>query len=119
MKTFILLTTLFISLQSYNAFACTYRIDEEAKSKELKTVALAYLGDSKITSVVVDSFSFFESKPTAMCPEELTYKAEITVAFSNATSNCVANLKVTKIESWVEDYSNYIVTGANLARCAR
>jgi hypothetical protein len=102
------------------ANACSYQIDEAKKSTELRKVAIANLGGSKILSSSVSDFSFFESKPTRMCPDELTYNATVTVSYKNGLNECSVELAVKKVESWGEsDQDTYTVSGRKNARCKK
>ena len=86
-----------------NASACSYQIDEKAKKAELTEVAKASLGlvkTDKFYGAEVTDFKFWESKPTPMCPEELTYELTSTLRFKKGMNDCLADLKVVKIEPW-------------------
>jgi len=86
----------------------------------LENVALASLGDSKALSSSIDNFSFFESKPTPMCPEELTYNAVVTASYKYGLNNCTVELAVKKVESWGNaDLDTYTVTGRKSASCKK
>lgn len=115
---FVVLSVALILL-SKSAHACSYIIEKTKKIDELQKVALANLSDKKNLSVQNYSFSYFESKPTPMCPEELTYEASYHVVYNDNPSKCFADIKVKKVESWIDDLSVYTVTGANSARCLR
>lgn len=114
-----LLALVLMTFQSYTAYACTYDINKEQKSEELKEVALADLVGENIISAQVVKFSYYESKPTPMCPEEMTYEATINVYFKSGMTKCYADVKVTKVESWKDDFSSYTVTGKKHAHCNR
>jgi len=115
---FIVLSVTLILL-SKSAHACRYVIEKTKKIDELQRVALANFADKKNLSVQNYSFSYFESKPTPMCPEELTYEASYNVVYTDNSSKCFADIKVKKVESWTDDLNVYTVTGANSAKCNR
>lgn len=108
------LLVLFCLSFSYSAstLACMYVIDEAKKSAELKAVALASLGDVTVINSDVSNFKFFESKPTPMCPEEMTYTAEVAATFRRGTDACIVRLSVKKVEPWKNsDLDVYSITG--------
>jgi hypothetical protein len=90
------------------ALACSYYINETAVKNDLGAKLLTELKISidDVTSVEVSDFSFFESKSTPMCPDEMTYLSTFQISFNNASDplakGCVAIAKVTKVEPWVE-----------------
>lgn len=103
-----------------SANACTYKIDEAVKSAELQKVALSSLGNITVLSSSVSNFSFFESKPTPMCPEELTYNGVVTASIKYLQSTCIVKLDVKKVESWSEsDLDTYTVTGRKNINCSK
>jgi len=102
------------------ANACSYHIDEAKKSAELEKVAVASLGGLKILSSSAGNFSFFESRPTSMCPDELTYNAVVTVSYEDELNMCTVELAVKKVESWGDsDQDTYTVTGRDNANCKK
>ncbi len=121
MKALLLLLAAGVSIANINsAKACSYYIDQVKKTAELEKVALATLEGSTILSSTVNSFSFFESKPTPMCPEELTYNATFAVNYNDGLNNCIAELKIKKVESWSAlDEDNYTVSGRKAALCKK
>jgi hypothetical protein len=102
------------------ASACSYQIDQAKKIAELTKIAYASLEPAIIRTHTVNNFSFFESKPTPMCPEEMTYSADVSIGYEVGTTYCWVDLTVKKIESWGElDQDSYIVSGKKTARCNR
>ncbi len=123
MKKLSMLFGAFLTLALVNtnyANACSYQIDEAKTTVELKKIALASLGGSKILSSSVSGFSFFESKPTPMCPEELTYNAVVTASYQYGLNTCTVELSVKKVESWGDsDQDTYTVAGRKNASCKK
>ena len=121
MKTIIVSSLAIFFLFNVNiANACSYKVDNAKKSVELKQVALASLGDSKVLSSSISDFSYIESKPTLDCPEELTYTAIVTVSYKHGMNTCTAELAVKKVEAQGEaDLDIYSVTGRKSARCKK
>jgi len=121
MKKFVLSGIFLSSLLSVSsAEACTYVIDQDAKSAELKQVALASLGSVTLLEASVVDFTYHESKPTPMCPKELTYQATINVAYENGLNTCDVALAVVKVEPWADsDTDTYRVSGRRTARCRK
>jgi len=108
-----------IVVQSNVSMACSYVIDEPKKIEELQRVALANLGEKDVMAVQAYGFSYFESKPTPMCPDELTYEASYDVVYKYGLNKCFATVKVKKIESWIDDSDSYIVTGVKSSQCEK
>ena len=108
-------------INAKQASACSYEIDQAKKSAELKKVAIASLGVSKIFQSKVSNFSYFESKPTPMCPEELTYVATVTASYKYGLNVCDVELSVKKVEPWGNktDLDTYTVTGRNNTKCTK
>lgn len=120
MKNLMVAFSLLVSVYAQDLFACSYMIDGVSKSAELEKVALASLGDVKILDSALSDFSFFESKPTPMCPEELTFSLTLSVAYESAMNVCAGQLKITKIEPWVSGLDDiYHVSGRNSFRCKK
>ncbi len=117
------LITLSLCLAGYHtAQACSYYIDKAKKSNELQKVVLASLGEVRIQSVSVKDFSFFESKPTPMCPEEMTYNATVAVTYKPANQNsselCSGDITIKKIEPWTKSgVDTYSVSGKKAVVC--
>lgn len=119
MKTLIIFSlTIFCLVNVNTADACSYSIDEAKKSVELQKVALASLGDYEVLSTSVSNFSFYESKPTQMCPEEITYNAVVTVSFKYRMNTCTFELAVKKVEAkGKSDLDTYTITGRKKFLC--
>jgi hypothetical protein len=104
------------------AQACSYFIDMAKKGEELKAVALAGLQYEQLVSAEVKSAKFFESKPTRMCPDEITYDATIDVAYRTRMNMCIVSLQVRKVEPWdteTSDTDTYTITGRCKAACKK
>jgi hypothetical protein len=121
MKSFMfLVVSLGITLTANLANACSYAINEVKKSAELQSVALGSIDGEKILSSAVSKFSYFESKPTPMCPDELTYNAIVSATYEVGMNVCSVELKIKKVESWTtNDLDTYSVTGRQSARCKK
>lgn len=119
MKTSIISVIAFCCLVGASvANACSYHIDEVKKSAELQSVAVASLGEAKVLTTAVSKFSFFESKPTPMCPDEMTYNAVVTASFEQNGRICTVELAVKKVEPWAKsDLDTYTVEGRKNATC--
>ncbi len=104
----------FASVLSFasKSHACTYMVDELGKKNELASYFLTTMNIgidevfSKVTKLEIKDFSFFESKSTPMCPEEMTYSAQIEMAYFD-NGYCFANTVVTLVEGWGEDSYRY------------
>lgn len=98
---------------SIGAEACSYYINEIQKKNELTAAAASHLQLelSVVSKNSVESFSWVESKPTPMCPEELTYRALVTLEYEDPTATfprpCVSQMTVVKIEDWKTHISDY------------
>jgi hypothetical protein len=123
MKLFILLS-LFVN----SAFACTYFINEITAKKELTAVVEATLkagNDNASVEAEIVSFKWFESISTPMCPEELTFEAELNVRkqiihSSGYRQTCMGTVNIVKTEDWkTYNSDSYTVTGHNNLRCTR
>ena len=99
MKMNLSLIALATALFSLGASACSYFVDQEKAKTELTKIALLALGEEK-AEVINATFSFFESRPTLMCPEEMTYVSEVEVQLQRDGSTCRGLLKATKVEPW-------------------
>ena len=107
-----------LSLAASNAQACTYRVDSAQISNELLQIGRAQFSKG-LTSSSVKNFSYFESKPTPMCPEEMTYTATVTIEQETSNSICRGDVQVKKVDPWTdEDVVRYEVTGGNNLICA-
>ncbi len=85
-------------LGSSHALACSYVVDDLATKNELAAKALTEL-EIDITddvSIAISDYNWWESKPTPMCPEELTFTATVTVGHNQ----CFQTVKVTKVSPW-------------------
>lgn len=103
---------------SHAADACSYTIDQAAMKKELETVVAAGLKGVTKVSAVTTEFSYYESKPTPMCPEEMTYNAKVSVRYGTGATRCQEDFSIKKIESWSATGENvYTVSGSRLPRC--
>ncbi len=103
---------------SQAADACSYIIDEAEMKRELETVVAAGLKGVTKVSVVTTEFSFYESKPTPMCPEEMTYTAKVSVRYGMGETRCQEEFSIKKIESWSPPGENvYTVSGGKFPRC--
>jgi hypothetical protein len=103
---FIRVLTVVSAVSSGAALACSYYIDPVAVKNDLAAATLTKLkvNIEDVTKVKFTDFGFFESKPTPMCPEEMTYFGTIRVNFTNVqdplTKGCTAEVKVTKVATW-------------------
>lgn len=96
-------------LAASGALACSYYIDEAKIKSDLaaKVVEHFNLSEQNVTATNVTKFNWWESKPTPMCPEELTYEATVSVSFVSddaLTHGCTAIAKVTKVEPWTPEH---------------
>jgi hypothetical protein len=106
-----------------SALACRYYIDENQASKELVQIAIAAVESGNSTFKVVShqkmTFDFFESKPTAMCPEEITITAEFYMTAKTRSGNCHGVVEVIKIGPLGKGDVTYKVNGLGKFRCDR
>lgn len=99
---------------SGNASACTFIIDDNAEQNDLIASAVSHLGLSlsEVSEIGSSAYSWTITKPTPMCPEEITHTAEVTFSYTNEEGQaCVAELSVTKADSWVSAYDRYSFEG--------
>lgn len=103
---------------SQAADACSFTVDQAAMKKELETVVAAGLKGVTKVSAVTTEFSYYESKPTPMCPEEMTYTAKVSVRYGAGETRCQEEFSIKKIESWSPSGENvYTVSGGKFPRC--
>ena len=95
------------------ALACTYYINQIEKKNELMAASASLLKVSleDTKQLEVRGFSFYESKPTPMCPAEMTYKGVVSMTYMDTTAlrptQCSVVLEVKKIEDWVSHIEQY------------
>ena len=105
---------------SQAADACSYTVDQAAMKKELETVVAAGLKGVTKVSAVTTEFSYYESKPTPMCPEEMTYTAKVSVRYRTGETRCQEEFNIKKIESWSPSgESVYTLSKGIFPRCFR
>lgn len=93
------------------SLACTYHVDKESRNQEMLTLAKVSIDKGNVEKIKYETietanFYFFESKPTPMCPDELTFVAEYAITYHENDYDphgwkCKGSVKVTKIEPWV------------------
>lgn len=101
-KKLILSALLVLGVQQ-SAEACSYVINDVGAKNDLAAAALTHLGVTidKLHSTEVSQYRWFESKPTPMCPEEITYESTYKLGYElSSLVGCSATVKVTKIEPW-------------------
>lgn len=104
-----------LTIQNSTAEACSYYINEVQKRNELIAAAASHknLELTDVKKVAIADFQWFESKPTPMCPEELTYVATVSLKYVDNTAtfprSCTTNLKATKIENWKTNQVDFIL----------
>lgn len=118
-KTLLTLTTVFSLFTANSALACSFFIDDARVNAELTKVAVASLGDVEVLSAEATDMNWVISKPTIMCPEELTYNAKIDVVYESGLNQCAGQLTIKKIESWTSDENTYQISGSNSFRCKK
>ncbi|MGE0174991.1 MAG: hypothetical protein AB7T49_19515 [Oligoflexales bacterium] len=101
-----------ISGMSAQAFACSYYIDNLQKRNELIAAVASELkvGLETTTKLAIDSYKWWESIPTPMCPDELTFIANVKVEYitiGETSDKCAAYLAVTKKENWKENSDSF------------
>lgn len=98
---------------SSQAIACSYYINQVEKKNELMAAAASHLNVSleDTTQFKVRGFNFFESKPTPMCPEEMTYNLTFDLAYMDTTAlrptQCSVTLEAKKIEDWKKNVEHF------------
>ncbi len=87
----------------HSADACSYVINDIGAKNDLAAAALTHLGVNidQLNHTEVSQYRWFESKPTPMCPEEITYESTFKFGYElSSLVGCSASVKVTKIEPW-------------------
>lgn len=101
-KKILLSAVLVLGIQQ-RANACTYLINDIGAKNDLAAAALTHLGVSidQLRNTEVSEYRWFESKPTPMCPDEITYESTFKFGYElSSLVGCSASVKVTKIDPW-------------------
>lgn len=117
---FIATSTMIFSL---TAFPCSYYINEVAVQNDLIANASTELkmGLYDWKSISVESFKWYESISTPMCPEEMTFEGTFTFEYkTSGVVDCFTTIDVKLVSSWKSDsqvysYSNRIMSGSCFA----
>lgn len=112
MKFFLKLCLSVLVCASTQSQACSYAVNEVGIKNQLAAHFLTTLNigiDEVLTQVQkleISNFSYFESKPTMMCPEEMTYSMNINIKYMGS-GYCMASALVTLVEGWGADSYRY------------